>query len=74
MTKVRRMFAAGVVTLAVVAGVAGSKALFAETAQAKPCRICPTSCTEGVICDDGNFYCNSCLAKCAGARHCFPAG
>jgi len=72
MSKPRRVLATSVVTFSTVAFILGSMTLFAPAAQAKKrCGICPLFCLE-VICDDGNVYCNSCLAGCAGAHNCHP--
>jgi hypothetical protein len=72
----RKLIAAAVISLSVLAAAAGSLALMTVTAtpvEAKPCRICPLYCI-GVTCDDGRTYCNSCLAACAGAHNCTTTG
>ena len=80
MSKVRRIIAAGVVTFSVSAGIMGGMTVLAPAAHATPCKQpCSTDCsTSGVICQNREggftFYCNICLATCAGERHCFPAG
>ncbi len=67
----RRTLAACVVVLAVLAVIAGSLAVTSTPASAKPPCRCPLYCIE-VICDNGQVYCNSCLAGCAGAKNCHP--
>jgi hypothetical protein len=71
----KKLFGACLIVFAVFAATAGSVTLLAQTsAPAKPrCRICPLYCI-GVTCDDGQTYCNSCLAACAGAHNCTPGG
>lgn len=72
----RKLIAAGVISLSVLAAVLGGAALLTATAtpvEAKPCNRCPLYCI-GVTCDDGNTYCNSCLAACAGAHNCVTTG
>ncbi len=68
----RRTMTACVVALAILAAVVGSLALSSTpAAAAKPCGICPLVCSP-VICSNGQTYCNSCLASCAGAHGCVP--
>ena len=72
----RKLVAACVIALSVLAAIAGSAALLAATStpvEAKRCGICPLYCI-GVTCDDGRTYCNSCLAACAGAHNCVTTG
>lgn len=76
MDKLRRVIAASVIVVAVIAAIAGSVALMATTStpvEAKTCGICPHYCI-GVTCDNGHTYCNSCLAACAGAKNCHITG
>ncbi len=71
----KKLSAAFLVSFTVFAAVAGGFALLTATstpAMAK-CGICPLYC-NGVTCDDGRTYCNSCLAACAGAHHCVTTG
>ncbi len=67
----RRTLASCVVALAILAAVAGSLALSSTPAAAKRCGTCPLICYP-VVCDNGQVYCNSCLAACAGAHNCHP--
>ena len=72
----RRLMAACVMTLSVLAAAMGGLALATSTAtpvEAKSCGICPHYCI-GVTCDNGKTYCNSCLAACAGAHNCVTTG
>ncbi len=68
----KRTMVSFVVAFAILAAVAGGLALTSTpAAAAKPCGICPLVCSPG-ICDNGQTYCNSCLASCAGAHGCHP--
>jgi hypothetical protein len=60
-----------VTIFAVSAAIFGSASLLTQTyAAPKPkCGICPRICNE-VTCDNGQSYCNSCIAACAGAHNC----